>query len=206
MALPQARLPVLNSDNTFTLPWLRFFQQLTTGSTIDPAIIAELEAQIAHAEAIAANALTVANNAETAVENVEFGLTTLSLLGVSALDEHLSKISLTAPSILTVDGSPVYNVGTLSLTLATQSANLIFAGPSTGAAATPTFRSLVTADLPGRPTTFAGLAATPVDSQPGFITDGSVVAAGNFGTIAAGGGANHVPVYYDAGTSNWRIG
>jgi hypothetical protein len=36
----------------------------------------------------------------------------------------------------------------LAVTLATQSANLIFAGPTTGSAAIPTFRSLVLADLP----------------------------------------------------------
>ena len=37
-----------------------------------------------------------------------------------------------------------------------------------------------------------------------FVTDGSVVAAGNFGTVVAGGGANNVPVYDDG--TNWRIG
>lgn len=36
----------------------------------------------------------------------------------------------------------------LSFTLSNQSANLVFAGPSTGAAAAPTFRSLVAADIP----------------------------------------------------------
>jgi hypothetical protein len=28
MSIPQARLPVLNSDGTFNLPWYNFFQQL----------------------------------------------------------------------------------------------------------------------------------------------------------------------------------
>lgn len=36
------------------------------------------------------------------------------------------------------------------------------------------------------------------------VSDGSVVAAGNFGAIVAGAGANMVPVYSDA--TNWRIG
>ena len=36
----------------------------------------------------------------------------------------------------------------LTATLATQTANLVWAGPTTGAAAAPTFRSLVNADLP----------------------------------------------------------
>lgn len=45
-----------------------------------------------------------------------------------------------------------------------------------------------------------------VSSQYGhaFVTDSSVVAAGNFGNVVAGGGANIVPVYSDG--TNWRIG
>lgn len=38
--------------------------------------------------------------------------------------------------------------GTLAVTSATQSANLVYAGPTTGSAAAPTFRSLVIGDLP----------------------------------------------------------
>lgn len=38
----------------------------------------------------------------------------------------------------------------------------------------------------------------------GFITDSTVVAAGNFGAIITGGGANFVPAYFDG--TNWRIG
>lgn len=71
--------------------------------------------------------------------------------------------------------------------------------------------------LPPRPTpapayvappvsTFAALPATPADGARAFITDGSLPAAANFGAVAAGAGANHVPVYWDAGTSAWRIG
>ena len=48
--------------------------------------------------------------------------------------------------------SVVYNnsasTGAVTLSLATQTANKIFAGPTSGGAATPTFRSLVGADLP----------------------------------------------------------
>lgn len=50
--------------------------------------------------------------------------------------------------IYTITGSPVTSAGTLTETLKTESANLIFAGPSSGSAAQPSFRSLVTADFP----------------------------------------------------------
>lgn len=51
--------------------------------------------------------------------------------------------------IYSISGSPVTSSGTLTFTLGTQAANKVFAGPTTGAAAQPTFRSLVAADLPG---------------------------------------------------------
>jgi hypothetical protein len=50
--------------------------------------------------------------------------------------------------------------------------------------------------LPSATTTGAGSRA--------FITDGNLVAAGNFGALVIGSGANNVPVYSDG--TNWRIG
>lgn len=47
-----------------------------------------------------------------------------------------------------VTGSPVTSSGTLAPSLKNQSANTILAGPTSGSATTPTFRSAVNADLP----------------------------------------------------------
>ena len=60
----------------------------------------------------------------------------------------VTSVGLTAPAIFAVAGSPVTGAGSLDLTLATQAANLVWAGPAAGADATPTFRALVTADIP----------------------------------------------------------
>ena len=60
----------------------------------------------------------------------------------------VTSVALAAPSFLSVSGSPVTTSGTLTLALATQAANTIFAGPASGGAAAPTFRSLVAADVP----------------------------------------------------------
>lgn len=60
----------------------------------------------------------------------------------------VTSVALGAPGMFTVSGSPVTASGTLTLALANQNANLVFAGPASGAAAAPTFRSLVAADLP----------------------------------------------------------
>lgn len=48
-----------------------------------------------------------------------------------------------------ISGVPITTSGTFTMTLVTQSANKLFAGPSSGAAAQPNFRSLVAADIPG---------------------------------------------------------
>lgn len=60
----------------------------------------------------------------------------------------VTSVGLALPNIFNVSGSPVTSSGTLTGTLATQAANSCFMGPTSGGAATPTFRSLVTADLP----------------------------------------------------------
>lgn len=75
-SLPQARLPISEDGTTFSLPWLRFFQGISSG-TIDPAVIAALEAEIAAAEEAAAAAQVTANEAlliaEEALNNEEIG-------------------------------------------------------------------------------------------------------------------------------------
>lgn len=66
--------------------------------------------------------------------------------------------TLTVPAIFTssVTGSPVTSTGTLGLTitLANEVANSVFAGPTSGGSSLPTFRALVIADIPasGYPT------------------------------------------------------
>lgn len=68
--------------------------------------------------------------------------------GATANTGTVTSVAMTVPSIMSVGGSPVTTTGTLAVTLATATANTIFAGPTTGAAATPTFRAAVDADIP----------------------------------------------------------
>jgi trimeric autotransporter adhesin len=60
----------------------------------------------------------------------------------------VTSVGLIMPSIFSVAGSPITTTGTLNATLATQNANLVFAGPSSGAALAPSFRALAAADIP----------------------------------------------------------
>lgn len=70
------------------------------------------------------------------------------LVGQSGWRKNVLSVALSVPSFLSVSGSPITDSGTLAVTLATQAANLVFAGPTSGGAATPTFRALVVADIP----------------------------------------------------------
>lgn len=71
----------------------------------------------------------------------------------------VTSVAMTVPSILSVSGSPITNSGTLAVTLANESANTVLAGPTSGGSTTPTFRALVSADIPStisQATTFSG--------------------------------------------------
>lgn len=88
----------------------------------------------------------------------------------------VTSVALAMPAIFSVAGSPVTTAGTFTVTLANQAANLVFAGPAAGAAATPTFRALVAADLPAITTTTmwtrtgAVVALTNIGDQVGIGT------------------------------------
>ena len=60
----------------------------------------------------------------------------------------VTSVGLTMPAQFTVASSPVTTSGTLAVTLNTQTANSVFAGPVSGGAAAPTFRFLSSADIP----------------------------------------------------------
>ncbi|WP_198391668.1 hypothetical protein [Burkholderia ubonensis] len=60
----------------------------------------------------------------------------------------VTSVGISMPGIYSVSGSPVTSAGTITVTFNTQSANTVFAGPSSGSAAAPTFRALVGADIP----------------------------------------------------------
>lgn len=59
----------------------------------------------------------------------------------------VTSVALSLPSFITVSNSPVTGTGTLTGTLANQTANTVFIAPN-GATGTPTFRALLAADIP----------------------------------------------------------
>jgi hypothetical protein len=75
---------------------------------------------------------------------------------VPAYPTAVTSVGLALPNIFTVTNSPVTTTGTLTGTLASQTANLVFASPN-GSTGAPTFRALVGADMPDLSTFGTGI-------------------------------------------------
>lgn len=80
----------------------------------------------------------------------------------------VTSVALTVPVEFSVAGSPITVSGTLAVTKATQSANKVYAGPTSGGAVVPTFRSLVAADLPAGSGSVTSVALTV--TVPAYMT------------------------------------
>lgn len=89
---------------------------------------------------------------------------TLTIAATGGGSGTVTSVALSLPAIFNVSGSPVTTSGTLTGTLANQNANLIFSGPSSGGAAAPTFRSLVSADIPSLSGLYANTALSNLSS------------------------------------------
>ena len=83
-------------------------------------------------------------------------------------------------TVLTATTSgPITTSGTLTASLLTQTANKILAGPTSGGALAPTFRSLVAADLPSPNTTGYGGWFGQTIWQPAIVTTSANITANN---------------------------
>lgn len=105
--------------------------------------------------------VTEAAGASVTITMLESVRTTVSdIAGISGAGT-VTSVALSAPAEFSVSGSPVTTSGTLTLAKASQNANLVYAGPTTGAADAPTFRALVAGDLPSGTTVWDAHAFYP---------------------------------------------
>ena len=107
----------------------------------------------------------------------------------------VTSVAMTVPTEYNISGSPITGAGTLSMTKANQTANLVYAGPSSGSPTAPSFRGLVQADTGnlygtsgatltlGGNTTVSGAFATTLTvtgtTNLTLPTSGTVTALGN---------------------------
>jgi len=122
--------------------------------------------------------------------SVANGVATVNLTGGGG--GGVSSVAMTGDGVIfnaVVPGSPITTSGTLAPSLLSQSANQILAGPTTGVAAAPTFRSLVAADIPN------------LDASK--ITTGQLALArgGTNADLSATGGASQVLKQLSAGAA-----
>jgi hypothetical protein len=135
------------------------------------------------------SAFAAAANGATAAQVIVMGAST----GVGSV----TSVGLTVPSWQSVSGSPVTSAGTLAVTDNNQNANLVFAGPSSGTAAAPTFRALVSADVPSSLT-------NPMTTKGDIIYGGvsgapTRLAAGTSGQVLQTNGSSAAPSWVAAG-------
>jgi len=131
----------------------------------------------------------IAAGAVTGTKIAQAGATTGQVLKwngttwAPAADNGLNSVGLTLPSLFSVTGSPLTADGTIAATLASQTANTIFAAPN-GANGTPTFRSLLAGDIPALP--FSKITGTVPVSQGGT----GLTTVGTTGQVLASDGTN----------------
>ena len=159
---PQINIPFLNIDGTVSQVWLLFLIQLfqrTGGSTSPTYTLAEIEKfALLNLSVVNANGfngiVTSGQNAtltkETTVSGIVKGNGTALSAATPGVDYSIiDSIGVTVPaSLLSVTPSSLSSSGTFAISITTQASNTLLAGPITGVAATPTFRGLVSTDIP----------------------------------------------------------
>ncbi len=89
----------------------------------------------------------ISSSAPTASQVLQYNGTSWAPATLAIPSGTVTSVGLSLPSIFSVTGSPITGTGTLTGTLASQTANTIFAAPN-GSAGAPSFRAMVAADLP----------------------------------------------------------
>lgn len=116
----------------------------------------------------------------------------------------VTSVGLSLPATLfSVSGSPVTSSGTLTGALIVQSANKLFAGPSAGGDAAPTFRSLVNADIAS-----AGAALTRTNDTNVTVTLGGNAATSlvNAASLTLGWTGTLAATRGGTGTGSYAVG
>lgn len=104
------------------------------------------------------------------------GTNYFTVRGSSSASGTVTSVAVAVPTRQSVSGSPITSSGTITISDNVESANLVFSGPSSGTPATPSFRALVSADLPVATT--AQLGAVKPDGTTITISSGVISSSG----------------------------
>jgi hypothetical protein len=126
---------------------------------------------------LASPALTgtpTAPTADTSENSTQIATTAfVKSLGYTTTSGTVTSVGLSLPAIFNVFGSPVTGAGTLGATLATQTASHVWAGPTSGLDAAPSFRALVAGDLPSHTHAVSDLVDVTSTASELNLLDGS---------------------------------
>lgn len=154
----------------------------TTGNTLAKAT---LTASTGISVTNGAGSITLTNTAPDQVVSLTgAGTTTISgtypSFTITSNDTYIgtvTSVGLSMPTQFTVTNSPVTSSGTLTAAWNTQTANYVLAGPTSGAAAAPTFRALVAGDVPALSYVSSVSATAPITSTGGLTPTIAVTSA-----------------------------
>jgi hypothetical protein len=167
---------------------------VTSAGTFGLTLGTELQAL----SALSADGIVVRNGAAYASRALNAG-TGISITNANGTGGNpvisntgVTSVALELPTMFAVTGSPVTTTGTLTAELSTQAAATVFAGPTSGGSATPTFRALAVADLPialyrENPN---GSVVTPIATGANSYAQGSGSKATGLNTVATGAGTD----------------
>lgn len=119
---------------------------VTPARSVDFSASSEIVGSVVVVTEGTANADTAWNCTTTAPITV--GTTALVFAAFGGGSATVTSVALTVPAEFSLSGSPITTSGTLAITKANESANTVWAGPTSGGAAAPAFRALVAADIP----------------------------------------------------------
>lgn len=77
----------------------------------------------------------------------------------------VTSVAVSMPAEFSVASSPVTSAGTIAVSKAAQTANTVYAGPTSGGAAAPAFRSLVAGDIPSLSSVYLPLTGGTLSGQ-----------------------------------------
>jgi hypothetical protein len=118
----------------------------TTGSTFHGGIITSIGPGLSVTDG------TTTVNATSTLKFVGATVSSGSAVVTINATGTVTSVGLSMPTQFSVSGSPVTGSGTLTVSWGNQTKNTVLSGPSSGAAAAPTFRVLVGADINGTST------------------------------------------------------
>ncbi len=197
----------------------------TTGSAATPTFralvagdIPSLPGSIIGSGTVSASYLPTATMSAFGVMKVGSGLSVSAGVVSTTNNGTVTSVSFSGDGTIfnsTVSGSPITGSGTFAPALLTQTANYALMGPASGSAAAPTFRALVSADIPDNAANTTGNASTATKATNiagGALGSIPYQSAANTTALLAGSTSSQLAILTQTGTGSasaapaWLIG